>query len=130
MTGVLRGLGGWGSTVASVPHGPTPTAALPTRCSCLGGFVVFSDCTLTFALCQSFLVIALCTDCFDRLHSASSSFYVIAEAPFCWLGFFEAIVSIICVSRVTVTVTEYLLCESLCVSELCLNLSVICYPFE
>jgi hypothetical protein len=65
-------------------------------------------------LCQSFLVIALCTDCFDRLHSASSSFYVIAEAHFCWLGLFVAIVGIICVFRVTVTVTGYLLCESLC----------------
>jgi hypothetical protein len=33
VAGVLRVLGGWGSTVAHVPHAPTPTAAPPTSAS-------------------------------------------------------------------------------------------------
>jgi hypothetical protein len=40
---------------------------------------------------------------YDRLHSANSSFYVIADASFCWLSLFVANVGMILVFKVTVT---------------------------
>jgi hypothetical protein len=48
-------------------------------------------CSMLDYLGRCFLAQIVC----DRLYSASSGFYVNAEAPFCWLGLFIATVGMI-----------------------------------
>jgi hypothetical protein len=96
--------------VARVPHAPMSTAAPPTDASAWV-FLLFFQIVLNFCSVSIYPSHCFVHRKFDRLHSASSRLYVIAEAPFCWLGLFVAIVGIICVVRVTVM--GYFYCEYL-----------------
>jgi hypothetical protein len=91
--------------VARVPH--APTAAPPTDAS-VWVVLLFFQIVLNFCSVSMYPSHCFVHRKFDRLHSASSSFYVITEVPFCWLGLFVAIVNIICDCRIAETVTGYL----------------------
>jgi len=88
--------------VARVPHALSPMATPPTDAS-VWVFSCFFRLYLTFCSVSIYPSHCFVHRLYDQLHSASSSFYVTADAPFCWLGLFVAIVSMICVSRVIVT---------------------------
>jgi hypothetical protein len=55
-----------------------------------GCFLVFYKLYLTVCSVSDYLGHCFVHRLYDRLHSASSSFYVIAEAHFCWLDLFVA----------------------------------------
>jgi hypothetical protein len=68
-----------------------------------GCFLVFYRFYLTVCSVSDYSGLCFVHRLYDRLHSANSSFYVIADASFCWLSLFVANVGMILVFKVTVT---------------------------